>query len=211
MKLRLAALSALVCGITALPTVAQNAPAGAPTHVAVVNVSKVLSSMQEFKDIRAKWEADQSSMKTLADKDQADLASEQQNIVNGPKPGTDQYDQAVQTFDKDHVEDESQLQLKKLQFQRGQSRTLKMLFEEIEASVADVAKEKGFDLVITEASDFPPNVQDLTPDAMAQLMAQHNVMYVTPQIDISSEVITVLDAKYKSGNTSTGGAPAGGK
>ena len=39
----------------------------------------------------------------------------------------------------------------------------------------------------------------LNPDALQNLIGQRNVLYKSDKIDITSEAVTALDARYKSG------------
>lgn len=130
---------------------------------------------------------------------QSELANIRQQMDNGPKQDSPQYDDLAQQFEQKSVTYENELKLKQIDIARSQSRQLKMIFEKIEAAVDDIAKQKGLDLVITEVKpEFPKNVRDLTPDAISQLINSRNLLYVSDKIDITSEVITALDAKYKS-------------
>lgn len=198
MNTRLVTTAALVLGLlAAVPALAQTAT---PTKVGAVNLIKVINSMQEFKDMNTKLEADANSLKTLTDTHQADLANLQQQMRNGPKPGTSQYDELVQNFDKKRVEYEIDLQEKKLELARTRTRQLRSVYTEIAATVGDLAKQKGLDLVINSINpDFPDNSDELTPEQMQTLINQHNVLFVSGSIDITSEAITALDAKYKAG------------
>jgi Skp family chaperone for outer membrane proteins len=167
----------------------------------VVNTAKVLQSMQEMKDVQAKLDADKNSLKTLTDTHQADLTNMQQEIRNGPKPDTQQYDDMLQKLDKTAVEYDSDLKLKQVELSHNYSKQLKAIFDKIEVTVADISKQKGLDLVLTEMKpELAPGQQNtMTPDQLLQVLIQRNVLYAGGNIDITDDVISALDAQYKAG------------
>jgi Skp family chaperone for outer membrane proteins len=198
MNMRRAALASLVLGMfAALPAVAQT-PGG--TRVGVVNMGKVFNSMQEVVEIKAKLESDAKALQTEAQAHKAELMNLQQQRENGPKPDTTQYAEATENIEKLGVKYEAEIKLQQLSLARGQSRQLKLIFDKIESTTGDIAKEKGLDVVITEVRpEWPKNSQDLTPENISTLINQRNLLYVSPQIDITDAVTAALDAKFKGG------------
>ena len=163
----------------------------------MLNLGKVFRSVQEMKDIQAKQEADSNSLKTLATNHQSDLDVLKQDIRNGPKPDSKEWDDKVTALEQKTVQYDSDLKLRQLDMSRSFSKQLKAVFDKVQASVADLAKQKGLDLVLTEnLPDLAPG-QEVTPDQMAQLLAQHNVLFAAGNIDITDEVVAALDAQYK--------------
>jgi Skp family chaperone for outer membrane proteins len=171
-----------------------------PTKVGVVNMGKVFNTMQETKDIKAHLEADQSTLNSDVQAHKAELENLRQKLANGPKPDSPQYDDLAQQLEQKSVQYDTEVKLKQIDLARNQSRQLKTIFDKIEGAVGEIAKQKQLDLVITMVKpEFPPNLRELTPEAISQLINSRNVMYVNDKIDITSDVVTALDAKYKSG------------
>ena len=179
-----------------IPTV--HADTAAATKVAVVNLGKVFTSLQQTKDVKAKVEADQRNLKGMVDQHQQDLLTMRQQRDSTLKPDSPQYDDMTQQLEQKTIQYETELKIKQVDLQRGQARQLKGIYDLIQSTVSDVAKQRGYELVITESNpDFPPNAGDLTPDQMSQLINQRNMLYVSPSVDLSNEVVTALDAKYR--------------
>jgi Skp family chaperone for outer membrane proteins len=202
MIIRRASLATLLLGLiaTAGPALAQPAQQGTGTKIGVVNMGKVFESLQEAKDLRATLEAKKNEFTSLGQAHQAELNSLKQQLQNGPKPDTQQFDDLAQQIEQKTIQYDNELKLKQLNMARDLTRQLKSLYDKVEASVGEVAKTKGLDLVLTEIRpEFPPNVRDMTPEAIQNLIGQRNVLYKSEKIDITSEVVTALDAKYKSG------------
>jgi Skp family chaperone for outer membrane proteins len=81
---------------------------------------------------------------------------------------------------------------------------MKLLFDRIVAASADVAKQKGFDLVVTEQRlDVPENLAQITVDQLKAILMSRNTLYVNPKIDVTNDVIAALDAKYKASGPAT--------
>jgi Skp family chaperone for outer membrane proteins len=199
MNLRYAMFVTVLSAMLASSAAFAQAPPAA-THIGIVNLGKVFRSVQEMKDIQAKQEADTNSLKTLANQHQSELDNMKQELRNGPKPDSKEWDEKLTALETKSVQYESDLKLRQADMSRNFSKQLKLVFDKVQASVADLAKQKGLDLVLTEnLPDLAPG-QEVTPDQMAQLLAQHNVLFAGANIDITDEVIAALDAQYKAGS-----------
>jgi Skp family chaperone for outer membrane proteins len=75
-----------------------------------------------------------------------------------------------------------------------------LIFNKITAAIQEVATAKGIDLVLAEQKpEFPPNLDQINADQLRVLINSQNVLFNSPQVDISTDVIAAMDAKYKSG------------
>ena len=176
---------------------AGSAPA---TKLGVVNMQKVFEQLQEAKDLRATLEAKKTEFNSLGQARQSELNSLKQQLANGPKPDSQQYEDLAKQIEEKAVTYDNELKLKQLTMTRDLAHQLKALYDKVESSVGDVAKQKGLDLVITEIHpEFPTNMREMTPEQIQNLIGSRNVLYKSDKIDITSEVVTALDAKYKSG------------
>lgn len=189
---------------------AQAAESAGPTHIGVVNVGKVFHSMQETKDLQAKFQSEKEGIQQLAQQHQQEVNSLQNMLHNGPKPGSQQYDDQQEQIDQKTAQYETELKIKNMQMIRSQAHQMRDIFDKIADVVATVAKQRNLDLVITETNpDLAAENQDLTPDQLSALVQQRNVMFVDPKLDITAEVVTALDARYKSGSTPGTTTPGG--
>jgi len=77
---------------------------------------------------------------------------------------------------------------------------MKTLFDKITNSTAEVATQRGIDLVIAEQRpEFPDSLDQLNVDQLRVLINQRNVLFNSAAADISNEIIAAMDAKYKTG------------
>ena len=66
------------------------------------------------------------------------------------------------------------------------------LYNEIAGCVAEVAKEKGIDIVL---SQYSVNLPDAGLAELVMTIRTHNLLYASSELDITAEVLAFLDAK----------------
>jgi Skp family chaperone for outer membrane proteins len=69
-----------------------------------------------------------------------------------------------------------------------------MLFDKIMAAISELAKQRGYDLVIAEQP--PINIEKTTAEMLPQLLLQREVLYSAATVDITNDVVTKLDEQY---------------
>jgi len=78
---------------------------------------------------------------------------------------------------------------------RGLGDSLREIYHDIQASVREVAEEKGYDIIL--ASDQLP---DAAPDSAQQVRQQillQKVIYWNPRVDLTGDVVVRLNERYK--------------
>ena len=184
-----AAVSALVAAPFAA---AQDVP-----RIAVVNPAKVFNEMQETKDLKQKMEADR---KTITDEGQrrgqeVEDAKKRRALFN---EGTDDFNKANKEYLEKVIAAQAWQELIKADLQRQQKSQMKNLFEKIEQATKEVAEAKKLDLVIVEQkTDLPSDLDQINVDQLRGLINQRTVLYNNGRLDITSEVLARVDAKYK--------------
>ena len=74
------------------------------------------------------------------------------------------------------------------------ARSLRSIFDDIEAAVREVALEKGVDIVLA-SDELPDRIPTDPSDARQQILLQ-KVLFWGPDVDLTDEVIVRLNAKY---------------
>jgi Skp family chaperone for outer membrane proteins len=191
----------LVAALFATTTLNSTARAqtAAPTHVAVINLQKVYSSLAETKDWQSHLQGLQGELKTMQDSHQAQLKELQDKISNTVKNNSDAYKNAMDDLDTKSLQFSLDEQTMKVKMAREANRQLKNTFDEINSTVADIAKKEGLDLVLVASNpELPNNVADTVDfEHLAQALFSRNVVYVADKIDVTADVIANLDAAYK--------------
>lgn len=191
---KLMTVAALVA-VFAIPTFAQ------AQKIATANTQRILSEIKEFKDFEGK-------IKTKVD----EARRQQENLQNRAKElqaqrdqfkaGSPEYDRANSDLLKVAAEAQVLGQLAQQDIIRDQKRTVKAMIEKIVNQVKTIAQSKQIQLVLAQVT--PPELSDenwekLNPDQATNLMLSRNLLFVAPEMDITNDVITALDAAHAAG------------
>jgi Skp family chaperone for outer membrane proteins len=139
--------------------------------------------------------------------DQSNLAQQQQSkaqklndlksALQLLKPDAPGYADKQRELVTASIEAETWAKISDAEFKRNQRVIMKSVFDKIQAATAQVAQQKGIDLVIADQRpQIPDNVDQLSIELLQQLISARTVLYATAPVDISSDVAAVLDAQY---------------
>lgn len=192
MNKTVAVFFAAVAILVAAPLLAADA-----TRIAVANTAHIFSEMQELKDLRAKLQSEQKLLAGVSNEKQDKLKA-MKAARDALKADSPQYQDKNAELLKAAIEYESWGKINEADVQRNQKLQMRRLFEKIEQAVAEVAKQKGYDLVITDQHpDLPDEVDQVSLDQLRTMINSRNVLYTGEKIDISNDVLAVLDARYR--------------
>lgn len=186
---------ALTLSLCAAPSRAQTT-AG---KIAICNPAKIFNEIQETQDLKAKLESEvkmldgQRTERQLKIKD-AQAARDQ---LKSDAPGWAERNQELLRL---AIEFDVWQKAMQADLESQQKRQMKGLFDKITLAVAQVAQQKGIELVIAEQRpELPENMDQIQVNDLRARLTARNVLYNNPQVDISNEVIAAMDAAYKSG------------
>ncbi len=169
------------------------------TRIAVANTARIFSEMQELKDLKTKLQSEQKLL-TGVNIEKQDKLKAQQAARDALKMDSPQYQEKNAELLKAAIEYETWAKINDADMQRNQKLQMRRLFEKIEQAVIETAKQKGYDLVITDQHpDLPDDMDKLTLDQLRTLINSRNVLYAGEKVDISNDVLAVLDARYRAG------------
>ena len=191
MTLRTMPLIALAIACFALPASAQK--------IATANAGKIFKDIQETKDITAKMDSERKSIEAQ-DQERKQKVKDLQGARDALKADAPGYEKANQDLFQAVIEYQTWAQITQANVQRNQKMLMVNLFNKITAAVAEVATQKGIDLVIAEQrADLPDTLDQLKIEEVRALLNSRNILYATASVDIGNDVIAVMDAKYKAG------------
>jgi Skp family chaperone for outer membrane proteins len=191
----LAVALAAVCLGAVPPASAQ----GTGTNVAVANIRRIFNDMQETKDVTQRMDNEQKALRAEGDQRQAKL-KQLQDARDVLKVGSPQYEDQNRQLITASAETKAWMEGAQAQFQHTQKVQTKLLFEKIQNAVVELATERNIDLVLTQTQlDIPDNLDRINVEQLQGLINTRNVLFASPKVDISNEVIARLDAKYKAG------------
>jgi len=172
------------------------------TKVAVVNIAAASEKYAKTADLEAQFDAVRRKLNQERDSMKEKIEKANRSLQEELKPGTDEYrarrkqvalmEAELQWF----VESEGQ------KVEKGLADSLRSIFDDIHAAVREVAQEKGVEIVL--ASDQLPADSPDSPTQVRQHILLQKVLYWTPGLDLTEDVIAKLNARYKSA------APAAG-
>lgn len=199
----------LILGAALLTTLAWQAGANAarppanPTAIAVVNLPKVLQSLDERtvrQDAMTKsTESRQKQLDELTKRIEAltlELDPEQGGTI---KPGTAEYrDKLIQLRELQVTLDARFKLLEQvLSFERGT--IMRELYQKIENGVNRIADRDGYDVVLLDDTDFKlPN--EAGQEDMNRAILARSVLYRHASTDITDQVVQLLNNEFKAGS-----------
>ena len=167
--------------------------------IATVNAAKVFNEIQETKDLKSKMENDQKNLQAT-DLQKKTQLKDLQSARDALKPEAPDYDKANQALMQAAFDYEVWQRIQGANIQRQQKEQMLKIFNKITTAVSQVATQKGLDLVVAEQRpEIPDNLDQINVDQVRLLINQRNVLFSTPNVDISTEVIAAMDAAYKAG------------
>jgi Skp family chaperone for outer membrane proteins len=171
----------------------------AQAKIATVNAAKVFNEIQETKDLKSKMENDQKTLQAQ-DLEKKTKIKDLQSARDALKPDAPQYNDANKAYVQAAIDYRVWQEMQGADIQRMQKQQMLTIFNKITTTVAEVATAKALDLVVAEQRpEIPDNLDQLNVDQVRLLINQRNVLYSTPAVDISNDVIAAMDAKYKAG------------
>lgn len=182
--------AAVVC-VIALP--AQSTLAD--TKIATVNVAEVSEKYERTKDLEAHFDTVRKNLQQQRDELKQKVERTTKSLNEEFKPGTDEY----RSRRKELAMMEAQLQYfvdsEGKQIEAELAESLRSIFDDIQTVIRAVAEEKSFDLVLV-ADSMPPGAPDSTQQVRQQIVLQ-KVLFASPRVDITGEVVTRLNDKYR--------------
>jgi Skp family chaperone for outer membrane proteins len=189
----------LVLGVVALalpsrPVAAQDVP-----KIATVNLVRVFGEMQETKDLQQKMDAERKSLedeKANREKQLNEIKQQRTLFTEGSedfnKKNKELIDKMVSLKAWQELVNYDQLRQRKAQF--------KGLFDKIEQVTKEIAEQRKIDIVLVEhRPDWPSGeiMEQLNLEQVRGVINQRTVIYNNGKFDITADVVTALDKKYK--------------
>jgi len=191
-QLLLGSLLGLAC--LAAPVGAQQAP-----RVAIANTARILNELQETKDLNQKIQNDLTTLEAER-KIREQKVKDLQAVRDALKSDSPQFAEKNKEWMNENFQYQIWIQMQKTFLESEQKRQMKQLFDKIEQTVAEVATQKGIDLVLAEQrTEVPENLDAITVDQLKAVIGQRNVLHHSAAVDLTNDIITAMDAKYKSG------------
>ncbi len=161
----------------------------APARIAVVSVRRILENSKTNAQWEAKVRAEGEKIRTELDKLSKEIRAIEADMATRKVGSSDYLD-----LMRNGTEKQAVLEAKDKFYQQEmglkQQQQIEQLYQEILVAVANVAKEKGIDLVVAkEEFQFPStSLRELT-----LVIQTSKVLYHAEHMDITNDVLAVLD------------------
>jgi Skp family chaperone for outer membrane proteins len=178
---------------------ANQAAPDAAAKVALASPSKIFKDMAETQDLQAKLKEEAGQLRTTEQQKKTKL-EDMVAALKALKPDAPQFAEKKREFIQAQAEFQAWGQIAQSEVQARQKSQIKGLFDKIQIATAQLAQQKGYDVVLTDArQEIPENLEALTVEQLQGLIQSRNVLFASPRIDISDQVTALLDTQYKAG------------
>ncbi|HVU64363.1 MAG TPA: OmpH family outer membrane protein [Phycisphaerales bacterium] len=176
------------------PLEAAPVPPAAPV-VATVDLEEVIKGLKEREDKEKALKGTQDDYQKRVN-DLADEAKNAKSKLENMPDGPDKIAMAKTVREKlIRAEFEKQYAERVLAEMKGEM--LRELYNKINDAVQKVAKQNGYQLVLT--SDAKVQVNPGDPDSILRAIALKRILYVDPSMDITNDIIQYLNNQYAAG------------
>jgi len=162
--------------------------------VAVVNLPDVSERYHKTADLEQHFAGVRQKLNEQRDAMSANIDKMSQSLQEELKPGTDAYDKRRKEIAMKEAELQWFVEAEGKKVERGLADSLRKIYKDIQAVVAEVAKDRGFDIVL--AGDTVPEDVPSSPSQVRQHILLQKVIYWSPNVDITDEVVQRLNARY---------------
>jgi len=185
-----------ICIATALSAIGQPASGGfGSAKVAVVDIPLVSERYQKTKDLEAVFEQRRVAFSQERDALRDKIERTGRSLQEELKPGTTEFEQRRKQLALYEAEHEWYVETEGRKIEAGLAESLRSIYDDIRQVVGEVAEERGIDVVL--AADRLPNEPAGSATTARQQIILQKVIYWTPRVNITEEVIARLNAKYK--------------
>ena len=174
---------------------AQPEPAAtrAATRMAVCDIVQVFNSNQKAKDVRNVLDGKRKSVAAENETRGKALDAKRMELA-AYKEGSPQYEKTLQDMQRMGMEHKIWMEMKNADLLREHRRYTKQLYEEILAVIAQVAKQRGIDVVLYVEREV---VQTEDTRELLTMIERRKVLYASDQVDLTQTVLARLNEAYR--------------
>ncbi len=196
MKTKTAALFCLtaiiILSLSGIPNWAKAEPSsGSGTKIGVLSVRKIFEKCKRNDIYKETMAAEQDKAIAELDKMKAEIEAERIGLRT-LKTGSSEYLAQMKQILAKQANYTAQQEFHKQQMAMKEQQWIEKLYRDVVSITADVAKEKGLDLVLENSE---PELTDTTAEGLVMSIRTHKVIYGAGCTNITNEVMERLDAK----------------
>lgn len=179
------------------------------TRVAVVSIPVVSEQYKKTSDLEAQFDQVRRRLSERRDelKGKVDLLT--RSLKEELKPGTDEYRARQKDLAMAQAELQWFMDSERQRVEQGLADSLREIFSDIQDAVRAIAEQRGIDIVLA-SDELPKDAPNSSGQVRQQILLQ-KVVYWSPRVDITKEVVERLNQVYASKPLGTTGGSAARK
>ena len=187
----------LAVGVVLSTGFAQQAPAGGKTgSVGVCNVVLLFKEYERAKVTLEQLQAQQKAIEEEKRRRDQEITASRNYLTGGHvREGTPAYEEQFEKLQKLAMDAEIYYRTETGRAVRKHQLATREIYSEILKTVGDVAKQRGYDVVIYGDQTGP--IQEGSPQEMLMQIQSRRVLYSSDACDITTEVLRRLNAGYR--------------
>jgi len=186
----LIAVLAIVASGLAISTAAEKGGSGGNLKIAVVSIRKIFQDCKRNVKYRKEMLAERDKMEAELDKLSKEIELDKSSLKT-LKSGSPDYSKLM----REALEKNGRLQAQQEYFKRfmdmREQEVIERLFKDVISATAEVAKEKGIDLVLEKSE---PELPASNSNELTLTISTHKVLYSAGCEDITNAVLAKVDA-----------------
>lgn len=197
-------LAVVIVGIAGLSAFAVNQSRGQPESggaaasngsVAVVDLIRLFNELAQIQDLndRMKQMADEYSKEATQ---RRRVIDDKQTQMTAYRPGSPDYVRLRKDLVRLNIDANVWLKVAEQQMEQDKFDWTRVIYDQIVQTVQAVARERGFEIVLTR-SEFKPDEIEQDVQSLRRVLQGRVVIYNRPEIDITGVVLSRMNADYK--------------
>ncbi|MEK6677521.1 MAG: OmpH family outer membrane protein [Planctomycetota bacterium] len=182
-------------GLMATASLFTFADSAGVTKVAVVNIPVVSDQYKRTADLETHFDGLRVKFQQQRDSQKEKLERMAKSAQEELKPGTDEFRERLKQLAVMEAEMKWFVETEGRKIEDGLKGSLRSIFEDIQVVVRQVAEEKGMDVVLA-ADRLPDSLPD-SPTQLRQQIILQKVLYWSPKVDITADVVARLNTLYE--------------
>jgi Skp family chaperone for outer membrane proteins len=189
--------AAAFVGVMARPAHGVQPATAQPGRVAVVRMAELQNSMQEAQAINTRNRARIEEINAEA-RQRAERIRELQENLRNLAPGSEQADQVYNELLNSNAELQIFQQVEQVKIQQQDGRDAMQLYRKMTAAIEEVARDRGYDVVLRAEPQLQAEAVQFTPESWAAIQSRPLVFH-SENVDITQAVLAKLDADFAAG------------
>lgn len=167
-----------------------------PTRVEFANVVRIFNQLRETQELRAVMAAQAKDLdvQRIQKSNRVRELQQQRDGLAADDPKRAELQSQLRTAS---AELDVWIRLSQEDIKQDQKQKIKRIYDQITATITEVAKERGTQLVLAQQTPEVPDMTSISVEQLRQMLNERDVLYGEPSIDISDAVIAAMNAKYQ--------------